>query len=293
MILALDASNIHYEFIDGVHGEDVAKKALPPKSNPELTQNNIGSWRAHVNALARVVQQNLSSALIMEDDLDWDVHIKSLLQDFARSNHALTTGSGVNSINFDDIPITTLPSTSPYGDDWDLLWLGHCGADPPSDGRLIVHYNDTSVPAPKHVTDYKGDNRLAAYPPHTRVVARPRLASPVCSMAYAVSWRGARDLYNSMALETMNTKFDIMLSQWCSGQHPHRGSGPRICPGVIPPFFDHWRPRGPLSGDSDISDPVEGFREKTETTNIRWSTRLNLNQLWKGSTEFVDQHPDD
>ena len=289
--LALDASRVHYEFVNGVHGEDVPKKALPPKANPGLRPTNIGSWRAHVNALARIVRQNLSSALIMEDDMDWDVHIKLRLQEFGRSNHALTVVPGSDSLKFADMPSVDPPFTSPYGDGWDLLWLGHCGADPPSDGRLMVHHDDPSVPPPKYVRNFQQKNPISDYPPHTRIVARPRLAGPVCSMAYAVSWQGARRLYHAMALESLDAAYDLMLSRWCSGHPPYTG-GPRICPGVIPPLFEHWRPRGPLSGDSDIADPSEGFREKSETMNVRWSTRMNLEQLWKGTTEFEDQFPE-
>lgn len=36
----------------------------------------IGCWRAHVDAWQRVVSERLSTALILEDDTDWDVDVK-------------------------------------------------------------------------------------------------------------------------------------------------------------------------------------------------------------------------
>src|SRR3954464_12630691 len=42
------------------------------------------------NSTCRVVQQNLSSALILEDDVAWDVRIRKQLRDFALSTNALT-----------------------------------------------------------------------------------------------------------------------------------------------------------------------------------------------------------
>jgi hypothetical protein len=49
-----------------------------------------GSWRAHLNAMQTVVEQELGSALVLEDDLDWDVRIKEQMKDFAKSVRTLT-----------------------------------------------------------------------------------------------------------------------------------------------------------------------------------------------------------
>src|SRR5256886_11651925 len=51
--------------------------ALPPDTPPDFSDGAKGSWRAHLNAVKTVVKQNLSTALIVEDDIDWDIHIKS------------------------------------------------------------------------------------------------------------------------------------------------------------------------------------------------------------------------
>ena len=54
LILAFDASNVRFDFVDGVHGSDLVDKALPPgHDKPELKPTDLASWRAHVNALAR------------------------------------------------------------------------------------------------------------------------------------------------------------------------------------------------------------------------------------------------
>jgi hypothetical protein len=55
LALAGAVSNIQVEFSDGVHGDTVLDKVLPPKhrENPDAALR--GSWRAHVNALRRSV----------------------------------------------------------------------------------------------------------------------------------------------------------------------------------------------------------------------------------------------
>lgn len=96
----------------------------------------------------------------MEDDGDWDVRIRDQLQDFALSSHALTQPlagtkhggyaditypkppdtlpSSVPDLEFDRLPVTVAPASSPYGDEWDVLWLGHCGMHFPFTDRNVV-----------------------------------------------------------------------------------------------------------------------------------------------------------
>ena len=55
MILASAVSNIDVAFIDGVHGDTVLEKTLPPERNKNLKASSVGSWRAHLNAIAEFV----------------------------------------------------------------------------------------------------------------------------------------------------------------------------------------------------------------------------------------------
>lgn len=162
--LSAALSGIDVEFIDGLQGQDVPDKAIPsgPGQN-RMGDASIGSWRAHMNAIQEIVKHNLSSALILEDDVDWDVRIKDQLWNFAVSSRALTQpllrGSDRSyadttyphppegnfnidpsspDILFTEIPPTQPPRTSPYGDNWALLWLGQCGLTfPHSDDKTI------------------------------------------------------------------------------------------------------------------------------------------------------------
>jgi hypothetical protein len=47
-------TGFHVEYEDGMKGEDVATKALPPGMDRNTRpQGYIGSWRAHLNAIRR------------------------------------------------------------------------------------------------------------------------------------------------------------------------------------------------------------------------------------------------
>ena len=80
-----------------------------------------------------IVERNVSSALIMEDDQDWDLRIKDQMRDFAIAAHSLlqpqyqfaglmhSVPASVTKYDFSDLPGTLPPTQSPYGDDWDIL----------------------------------------------------------------------------------------------------------------------------------------------------------------------------
>jgi len=125
--------------------------------------NTIGAWRSELNAVRQVVTDRLSSALILgilnwcwidcgtkliensiEDDADWDVALKNQLLDIARGSRFLSNQ-------------TDATSHSPYGDGWDVLWLGHCGMGPHADDRrrFIIH-QDPTAPAESRIRTIAG-----------------------------------------------------------------------------------------------------------------------------------------
>lgn len=74
--------NIDLTFVPGVKGIDVVK--LDEKESlayPRL-QNEIGCARAHTNVWQKMIEEDIASALIFEDDVDFDVNIRKQLDKF-------------------------------------------------------------------------------------------------------------------------------------------------------------------------------------------------------------------
>ena len=220
----------------------------------------------------------------MEDDVDWDVRIKSILHDFALSTHALLS-SDTKIFSFAEISSTIPRSHSPYGDGWDVLWLGHCQMHLPPNG-IITHTDDPTVPEAQHLRSFVPDEvtPLAVYPPHTRAVFHG-VAEGTCSLAYAVTQPAARRILFDIGMEKLSDPFDLMLRGWCE----KKGN---VCFGVLPQLFDHYRRAGAADVDSDISVPHEKGRTKAFTNNIRQSVRMNMGRLVRGEEEIEDQYPD-
>ncbi|KAI0104273.1 hypothetical protein GGR51DRAFT_522185 [Nemania sp. FL0031] len=315
--LAAALSDIEFEFIDGVDAATIPEKALPHTSKHDLLSGPVvGAWRGHLNAIQEVVRRNLTSALILEDDADWDVRLRDQLHNFARSSRALTqpladTRSGVYAdptypnpldspsssipdLTFDSLPATIESLTSPYGDEWDILWLGHCGMHfPYADNNVIskgrVFQTDQTVPQRKYLWTISIPNDLKEqYVDHSRVTHH--VQDGTCSLAYAINQRSARKLLYEAGLKDVNAAFDLLLRWFCEGTgEPNRGY--HNCLTTTPSLFSIHLPAGPKKYNSDISDHGEGDQEE-RTELLRWSVRMNAKALLDGRTDFVDQYPD-
>jgi hypothetical protein len=148
LTLASAVSDFHIEFVDGVRGESVPEKALPSIHTEHLPNGVIGSWRAHMNALSQVVENGWSTTLIFEDDVDWDVRLKSILQDFAVASDATLKDYPPGVEYLDDLLSQYSPDHSPYGSNWDILWLGHCYMEMNNEtGPVVLKTQDDTVPA--------------------------------------------------------------------------------------------------------------------------------------------------
>jgi hypothetical protein len=196
-----------------------------------------------------IVHENITSALILEDDADWDVRLKMQLQVFARAAAAYTQprdgqtlAEQYRNLQQPEVPVSQLPRSAtnhrgpyPYGTGWDVLWLGHCGTDFPENTTTsssskadpyhgfplslrVTIPDDETVPSPEHLKPHPfalRDALASQYPPHTRVVHASR--GTVCTQAYAVSQRGARKLLWRFGLQTLTAGWDLMLRDWCDG----------------------------------------------------------------------------
>ncbi|KAI0968858.1 hypothetical protein F4678DRAFT_188308 [Xylaria arbuscula] len=355
MAMAGVVSNLNLTFIEGLTGSStpplggkaiIHQVSAGADTSYSPSAGALGSWASHVSALQRIVDLGLGSALVLEDDVDWDVRLKTQMETFAaasriwlgieqqktaRRRYIADSGSQTGSKDTESELFskreaerdTTIPlppkdllassdrhyksrAQSLYGDGWDVLWLGHCGADLPGhepspscpSSLKISIPDDMTVPAPKHLQPHPFALRDAladAYPPHTRVVHAA--CGNACSLAYAVSQRGARKLLRLFTADGFASQWDLMLRDYCAGI----GDARLVCLTVQPPLISHhYGGEGGRGGGgasvSDIRGQGGGFaRGKKGTPYVRISVQENLERLVAGSSVdvLVDQLPDD
>lgn len=190
-----------------------------------------------------------------------------------------------------------IPKHIPYGDNWDILWLGHCGANLPppspySPNRIMLE-NDVTVPEPRYLKPMAHanlDTISSIYPPYTRLIHQAN--TTLCANAYAVTQAGARKLLFEFGVREFSKGYDFALSDWCNGKsRAQREDGaptPR-CLVVNPSVFGHHFTE---KAGSDITGVGRGGKPDRETRYVRWSVRMNLERLVKGEEGIVEQWPD-
>ena len=241
---------------------------------------------------SRIVTESLSTALVMEDDADWSVFLKNQLTLFAQGSQYITTSSLPSSSSPPDLssppshpPQKKKPSHphSPYGSDWDLLWLGHCGStlSKTHDTHRFLIENDPTCPIPRHRTVFAASSISTpslGLQNHTRLVYRS--GSSLCTYAYALSLSGAKKIlrYNSELKDF--SAIDNSLGSMCENDENF------VCLGVFPALVDTHKAQGRTDRDSDImqeASKAEGEeRKRSITFNVVHSVRLNVDRMLKG-----------
>ncbi|KAF1945922.1 hypothetical protein EJ02DRAFT_368248 [Clathrospora elynae] len=200
-------------------------------------RGSILAWLGHHNALRWFLDSGLETALILEDDVDWDIRLRSVqiplaasaarqLLPPARAQHPLAN-YGSNHTQY-------------WGnhDAWDVLYLGHCGdyfdevnEDGPKTDRQSfnlssmphVLYDDPTLPSWLDLHPFtQAIFRLLGMPEGKRVMHRSKF--PLCSFGYAVTRPAAERLLNDLAppkyKKTGARAFDVALLHACNkGEH--------------------------------------------------------------------------
>lgn len=212
------------------------------------------AWLGHIDLLKFVIQNNWGSALIMEDDMDWDVEVRNQTLLIAKAVREFTESKKMKK--------------APYGLDWDILWMGHC-SDPPNFEAPMVKFKDpNTIP----LEQYKGLSRHIA----TGLVEGERSVhhswNPVCTFAYAVSSEGAKKLLAHASLGRGGA-FDLMLMHACQDKVLD-------CISVNPEIFNPYHPAEGDASEVRAGDAGEAMdfavgKEMGHTYNVLHSARCS------------------
>ncbi|KAL8949524.1 MAG: hypothetical protein Q9222_004381 [Ikaeria aurantiellina] len=248
--LSSSVTGFNFDVVAGQNGADMSPKAVPGDS---------------------IVNNRLSSALIFEDDADWDVSFRSQLENFALGSQWLL-----------NTPAGQTPH-SPYGDDWDLLWLGHCACAPTDgDQRRVLFENDPATTPFIHRFNLGTIPDMTHYDNTTRIMYAS--SGGTCLYAYALSYRGAQKVLFHLSMSYYNRPVDFGIHALCRDHEKYDFR----CIGIFPQLVDSHRGAGSSSKDSDISHGPEQDRKKGFSYNIVRSTRLNVAHLLAGDLENVE-----
>jgi hypothetical protein len=211
------------------------------------------SWFGHLNALESAAHH--ATSLIIEDDADWDVNIRSGQPIIAEAVRNLTGYKAPV-----QEPGRSTFHLPPYGTEWDVLWLGHCGENVIYDPAPITLVDLT---VPPYINSWEG--AVSPDPKHIRWIHWS--AGPICTYAYAITGAAAKKL---LAYDNHGSEgFDIWLHILCKGQKLR-------CVSVNPELFHHHEVAGKKDSlINGLSTDSKNVLEKEMTDNIWHSARCN------------------
>lgn len=179
------------------------------------------AWRNHSFMLKQFLKSPLQTALIMEESVEWDVLLRTdQIPHSAAALHSILPPADVD--------------LYPWGhpDDWDLLYLGHCGdlfqeLHDVSDRRSTyledltriphVMYADTTMPDRSEM-HYSTASLLInlQIPEKTRIIHKSRF--PACTLGYAITRSAARRIVEEIYPDTNDEEapsYDISIREAC------------------------------------------------------------------------------
>lgn len=234
--------------------------------------------------MCRFLDSGLETALILEDDVDWDVRLRSVQVPLAASA-ARTVVPPKRSYN----PFTKLDGNHMqyWGnhEQWDLLYLGHCGdyfnevtydglvpTDKPFNLSDLAHvvYKDPTLPVRADLHPFtQALFGALQMPAHSRALHRSKF--PLCSFGYAVSRTAAERLLTDLAPPKLKAKgpraFDVALLHAC-------GAGSKT-PSPTP-----WRNPNP--------HPDPNLRHKYASRGLRcWTLNSELFHHMPGDSQIA------
>ncbi|KAL2354650.1 hypothetical protein BJ546DRAFT_1060943 [Cryomyces antarcticus] len=187
------------------------------------------AWLGHLNALRWFLDSGLETAIILEDDVDWDIHL--------RTSQIPKVAAAVRQL-------TNQPSSSPYyygsPNDWDILYLGHCG-DIFKPERWTADVPRMALPDDTLAWRKTMHPKTQAFLRSIHVKEKVRLVHksifPLCTFGYAVTRSSAHRLLHDVARREQDggtVAYDVRILEAC------RDLGFR-CWSANPELFHHMQ----------------------------------------------------
>ncbi|KAL4800677.1 hypothetical protein BDV19DRAFT_383694 [Aspergillus venezuelensis] len=276
IVLGAVLNGFQAKVVDAVTPDEIDPKSYPYNWNFEHRPAEYAARRSHLNIMRRIVSERIQSAMIMEDDVDWDVSFKTQLQSFAIAVCTLQSPEATN-------------PTSPYGNDWHILWLGHCGIDCKNEQPYFLTPKDPTIVPPGHFLPYWRDIPPLERPDDARFTCE--ISDSACSIVYAVTLRGTQRILAALSVAPagiaekvdIGAQFDVSLGRLC-------GAGYLRCFAPYSSLMGGFKAAGSAGKGSDINSPEtkddgekrKGAVEPAFSHGVMYSTMLNMQRILAG-----------
>lgn len=231
LLLAADITELNITIPDQPVWTDADVEHFRAKNHSSISRGSAMAWLGHLNVLRWFLASGLETMLVMEDDVDWDIHIrKSQVPKVAAAMRTLLLEQSLQqSGQPQEQAKRKVASPEQAGgywgrpEDWDILYLGHCGdmfysyewQNETEIPRVAI--KDDTLPSPDymHVLTRRFLRELGV-PIKTRVVHKS--ISPLCTFGFALSRNAALRLLSDVAAhetEGGGPAYDVRILEAC------------------------------------------------------------------------------
>ncbi|KAF2702986.1 glycosyltransferase family 25 protein, partial [Pleomassaria siparia CBS 279.74] len=253
-------------------------------SKSRISRGSALAWMGHLNALRWFLSTDLQTALILEDDVDFSIHVRREQAPLAAAAVRMLlskpegSGSARRQYGRHDADPDYWSSTS----NWELLHLGHCSdmLPPPllSSTAHLAYHDDTVLPQASLSKQPQSLLSTLGAPEATRLVHRSYW--PLCTFGYAVTRASASRILSTFGSEGSGGKegekqtgcvaFDVRILEACRDRDWK-------CYTVVPELFHHMAAKSEIKvvndGVEDQKKRDNGGERRKRTENIACGAR--------------------
>lgn len=282
LLLASNITEIDITIPEQPKWTDEDVQTIRADRDSRISRGSALAWLGHLNALRWFLSTDLESVMILEDDVDWDIHLRTV--------QIPTAAAAIRQL--------VMERTYPFGkmdynpelnnfwgnvSTWDILYLGHCGdIFRPTSWTSQIHrvmYKDTTLPPRREMHPYtQAFLESIDVPEDTRLIHQSIF--PLCTFGFAVTREAARKLLTYIApkeAEGGTMAYDVRVLEGC------RDLGLR-CWSANPELFHHIDTESeiaaaslpPPEGAADAEKPNVGADEKGRLKTLRAGAAPNI-----------------
>lgn len=244
---------------------------------PTTILNEIRALLNYLALLEAFLQTGYETALIVEDDVDFSVGIKSQMDEISKT----ILENRVSTLKSDPIEglVEIIKNEYPYNSDWDILWLGHFGLEFTQDSEVWPYHDPYALPWDRLTSEFNNYYELQVQESKRDRTAPQQVvrgAAPMATYAFAVTRDAAQRIIEKLRREKAQ-RFDLTLHIDCKGLQLR-------CMAPVPEVFHHHQVEGGQSlGKSGNLDSTEHdlnwWRTRHKYTyNVEWSARCQAGQ---------------
>ncbi|KAK5169029.1 uncharacterized protein LTR77_006338 [Saxophila tyrrhenica] len=228
----------------------------------------------YISLLETFLRSGRETALFVEDDVDFGIHIKAQMGNISSTILAQTATAEDISAEGDDQP--PLFSQYPYGKDaWDVLWIGHFGLEYTTKTKVWDYRDPQALPWDRLTSKFNNYYQQQAGASKDQQILQN--VAPMATYAFALTRPAAERLLRILR-EGKAQKFDLALHIQCKGLD-------MLCLAPAPGVMHHHKVEGQRSllsegtkGDGKHDLGWWRYRHKY-TYNVEWSARCNAEHV--------------